>query len=82
MPTEFLMEQMEWREALDEAKDEYELDLLHQRLSRSRRERMKLLEQLLDHDADAAGAARQVRALMFIERFGEQVEARLEQLGQ
>jgi molecular chaperone HscB len=37
---------------------------------------------LLDAQGDAAGAAQQVRALMFIERFAHDVEARFEQLGQ
>ena len=82
MPADFLMEQMEWRESLEEAQDEDALDILAQRLARSRREHMQRVEDLLDRDSDAAGAAQQVRALMFIERFGEQVEARLEQLGQ
>jgi molecular chaperone HscB len=82
MPGEFLMEQMEWRETLEEAKDEDELEILAQRLARSRREHMERLADLLDRDNDAAAAAQQVRALMFIERFGENIEARLEQLGQ
>jgi molecular chaperone HscB len=82
MPAEFLMEQMRWREELDEAADEASLDVLHEELAASRREHLARLERLLDHDNDAAAAAQQVRALMFIERFGEQVEARLEQLGQ
>ena len=82
MPAEFLMQQMEWREALDDAKDEDALDVLAQRLARSRRELLQSVEDLLDRDGDAEAAARQVRALMFIERFGESVEARLEQLGQ
>jgi molecular chaperone HscB len=82
MPPAFLMEQMEWREALDEAAGEDELDALAQRVQARRREMLAAIEQLLDHDGDAAAAARQVRALMFVERFGEDIEARLAQLGQ
>jgi molecular chaperone HscB len=82
MPADFLMQQMEWREALDEAATEDELDLLAQRLGRSRKEYLARIASLLDEDGDAAGAAAQVRALMFIERFGEDVENRLAQLGQ
>ena len=37
-------------------------------------------EQLLDRQADAAQAAQQVRALMFIERFAADVEARFDQM--
>jgi molecular chaperone HscB len=82
MPPEFLMEQMEWREALEEAQDEDALDVLEQRLSRSRKHVLQRIQELLDVDGDAAGAAQHVRALMFIERFGQDVQARLEQLGQ
>jgi molecular chaperone HscB len=82
MPAEFLMEQMEWREALEEAADEDTLDGLAQRLAQSRRQCLQRIESLLDAEGDASAAARQVRALMFIERFGQDVEARLEQLGQ
>lgn len=82
MPAEFLMEQMEWREALDEAGTEDELDVLAQRLGRKRKDYLATIERLLDEEGDAAGAAGQVRALMFIERFGEDVENRLAQLGQ
>ena len=82
MPAEFLMEQMEWREALEEARGEGELEVLEQRLARARREALQRIEELLDTDGDAQAAARQARALMFIERFGQDIEARMEQLGQ
>jgi molecular chaperone HscB len=82
MPSAFLMEQMEWREALDEAGGEDELDELAQRVQARRREMLERIGQLLDRDGDAAAAARQVRALMFIERFAEDIESRLAQLGQ
>lgn len=82
MPSAFLMEQMEWREALDEAGGEDELDELAQRVQSRRREMLERIGQLLDRDGDAAAAARQVRALMFIERFAEDIESRLAQLGQ
>jgi molecular chaperone HscB len=57
MPPEFLMEQMEWREALEEAQDEDALDVLEQRLSRSRKHVLQRIQELLDVDGDAAGAA-------------------------
>jgi molecular chaperone HscB len=40
------------------------------------------LRNLLDESGNAAEAARQVRALMFIERFAQDVQSRFEQLGQ
>lgn len=82
MPAEFLIEQMEWREALDEAETEAQLDTLHARLERTRRELLARIEQALDQAGDPAAAAQQVRALMFVERFGQDVENRLAQLGQ
>jgi molecular chaperone HscB len=82
MPGEFLLEQMDWREALEEADSEEEVDALSQRVLARRREMLARIAQLLDDENDPAGAARQVRALMFIERFDEDVEARLAQLGQ
>ena len=45
----------------------------------ARRERLARLAQLLDETADAAAAAQEVRALMFIDRLLEEVDARLEQ---
>lgn len=82
MPADFLMEQMDLRESLEEAATEEELDELATRLARSRRELVGRIEQLLDLEADAPAAAQQVRALMFLERFGEDIENRLAQLGQ
>jgi molecular chaperone HscB len=82
MPREFLMEQMEWREALDEAIDEEELEDLAERVLARRRELLQRIGKLLDEQHDAPGAAQLVRALMFVERFGHDVEGRLAQLGQ
>jgi molecular chaperone HscB len=82
MPATFLIEQMEWREALDEAADEPALAALDEQLRAARAQVLQDIERLLDRDNDAAAAALQVRALMFIERFGRDVEDRFEQLGQ
>ena len=80
MPARFLIEQMEWREALDEAAGEADLDVLNEQLQRSRNEVLRDIQQMLDVRGDAAGAAQQVRALMFIERFGQDVQARFERM--
>lgn len=82
MPADFLMQQMEWREALDEADDEQALEALSDSVMESRREILARVQQLLDLEGDAPAAAQQVRALMFIERFAHDVESRLAQLGQ
>jgi molecular chaperone HscB len=82
MPAEFLMEQMEWREALDEASGEADLDKLNEQLNAARKQALQAIGQSLDAKNDPKAAAQQVRALMFIERFGSDVEARYDQLGQ
>ncbi len=82
MPPAFLMQQMQWREALDEAATEDDLDALARELSAARAQRLAGIERLLDEVQDAAAAAEEVRALMFIERFDHDVQARFEQLGQ
>lgn len=82
MPADFLMEQMAWREALDEAQGETGLDALQQELENARKARLAAIAGLLDEQDSAAAAAQQVRALMFIERFAQDVEARFDQLGQ
>jgi molecular chaperone HscB len=82
MPGDFLIEQMDWREALDEADSEDELDALSGSVLRRRREMLARIQELLDVQNDPEAAARQVRALMFVERFAADIEARLAQLGQ
>ncbi|RZJ56841.1 MAG: Fe-S protein assembly co-chaperone HscB [Acidovorax sp.] len=82
MPTAFLMQQMEWREALEEAEAEPELDALDDTVAQARRAALSQCEALIDSQHDYAGAAQQVRALMFIARFADDIERRREQLGQ
>ena len=82
MPPAFLMQQMEWRESLEDASGEPALDALSDELADARKAALTRIEQLLDVQGDEAAAAQQVRALMFIERFGQDIEARYEQLGQ
>ena len=82
MPPEFLMEQMQWREELEEARGPEDLDRLEEELHAARRAVLGEVERLLDRDNDPHAAAQQVRALMFIERFGHDVQLRFEQLGQ
>ena len=82
MPAAFLMQQMEWREGLDDARSEAELEAIQATLAASRHETLQQCEQLLDVAHDYAAAVGQVRALMFIERFAHDVEMRFEQLGQ
>ncbi len=80
MPAEFLMQQMEWREALDEAQDAEALDALSAEVGRSRQALLQRCEQLIDGVQDYASAVAQVRALMFIERFAQDIDNRYEKM--
>jgi molecular chaperone HscB len=82
MPADFLVQQMHWREALDEADATPAVQALAREVAAERATRLQHVEQLLDERGDAPAATREVRALMFIERFAEDIEARLESLGQ
>lgn len=80
MPADFLMQQMAWREALDEAADLAAVSGLADNVASFRREALARLQQTLDQDAQPVQAAQQVRALMFVERFADDVDRRLESL--
>lgn len=82
MPPAFLMQQMEWREALDEARstrDMAQLEALEQSLNAVRRDMTGRIGELLDQSQfDQAG--QRVRELMFVEKFGEEVARTFEAL--
>jgi molecular chaperone HscB len=80
MPAAFLMQQMEWREALDDARNTADLDQIRLQVTSSMREALSKCEQLLDLAHDYPGAVQQVRALMFISRFARDVDDRLDQM--
>jgi molecular chaperone HscB len=82
MPSAFLMQQMEWREALDEARSVDAVEALLAHVVEHRRAALARLEDSLDRERDYAAAAQQVRALMFVERFADDADRRLEALGQ
>jgi len=80
MPREFLMQQMTWREALDDAGDSAALQALAEQVEQQERVSHRQLQALLDELDDVAAAAAQVRALMFVARFRRDIEHRLEAL--
>ena len=82
MPTAFLMQQMEWREALDDAADEADIDRLELEVASAKREMLQKCEQLLVSPEGAQKAVQEVRSLMFVERFAQDIDRRRDQLGQ
>ncbi len=78
MSADFLVRQMEWREALEEARDGQGLRELERQVAAEKAQRLLAVERLLDERHDAANAAQEVRALMFVERFSSDLEERLD----
>ena len=79
MPAAFLMQQMEWREALDDANGARALEALLAEVQQSRRELLSACETALDQTKDFEAAVSHVRALMFIDKFALDLHQRLDQ---
>jgi molecular chaperone HscB len=79
MPASFLMEQMEWREALDEARSAAAVEAIDAEVNQRERAMLAELERLLDQANEPQAASAQVRALMFIQRFRADIDKRLEE---
>ena len=82
MSGSFLMQQIAWRESLDDAGAAADLDALAREVAREREKALTACEHLIDDAGDFAAAAQQVRALMFIQRFEDDVQDRIDRLGQ
>ena len=82
MPASFLMQQIEWREALDEAKTVENLHEIALQTNEFMREQLLKIERAADIKNDFTKAVEYVRSLMFVERFAQEVDARLDQLQQ
>jgi len=86
MPAAFLMQQMEWREALDEAATGADVEGIASAVQTAQHTLLNDVARLLDTSGDSdsqsgtAAAASQVRALMFVARFRQDIERRLDAL--
>jgi len=80
MPAAFLMQQMQWREALEEAASPGDVQALDAAVAEEERGLLAALSSHLDQHQDTAAAAGQARALMFVARFRQDIERRLDLL--
>jgi len=75
MPPDFIFEQIEWREHLDNArieKDPHMLETLKEHLRKRMAEQMTLLENTLNSN-QFASAIQEVRKMMFLQRFCDEI---------
>ena len=81
MPPDFLMQQMEWRESVAEARearDATRLKALHAEIGEERTEMLRLLERAIDRDANYDAGCSLVRKLRFLEKLDEEIDEALE----
>jgi molecular chaperone HscB len=81
MPPEFLMQQMELREALEEAtgkKDPARLDSLRKDLLREKQKLEQAIAETIDARKDYAAAAGLVRKLQFLDKLDSEIDAAYE----
>lgn len=80
MPAEFLLRQLELREALAEAKETSALDRLQDEVRRETRALEQGLGEQIDARHDFAAAAGQVRKLMFLHKLAEEIGRAYEEI--
>jgi len=81
MPSEFLTQQMELRESLEDAtakKDSARLDSLRKDLGKSRLSLQQQIAEAIDAKKDYAAAAGLVRKLQFLDRLDEEIDSAYE----
>jgi molecular chaperone HscB len=80
MPPEFLMQQMELRESLEEAKTPASLDEMRKRLRQTKTGLQNQIAEALDIRKDYAGAAGLVRKLQFLDRLDDEIDSAYERV--
>jgi molecular chaperone HscB len=83
MPLEFLMQQMEWREALQEAresKDSGSLDKLNKQMQAETRALQLQLGIQIDESHDYNAASATVRKLKFLEKLAEEISSAFDEI--
>jgi molecular chaperone HscB len=84
MPADFLMQQMDWREAVAQARESRDsagLQRLHESLAESRRDMLRMLELAIDRDANFDAGCSLVRKLRFLDKLDEEIDAALDREG-
>ena len=74
------MQQMEWREALDESESADDLEELLEEVSAEKNRCLDSLAKQIDQQNDAKAACATAQALLFIDKFMKELTKKLEQL--
>jgi molecular chaperone HscB len=77
MPAAFLMQQIEWREAADDATSDGQIETLLAEVTASKQYLLAQCGRALDETNDPQAGSSLVRSLMFIEKFESELEDRL-----
>lgn len=80
MPADFLMQQMSWREQLEDANTSGKIEALLKMLRNGQTQSLSILASLIDEKADFTQAAQQVRMLMFMDRFKKDINLKRDEL--
>ena len=83
MPPDFLMQQMEWRESVDESRaagDAAGLSRLHAQIADDRREMLDQLGRAIDRESNYDAGCSLVRKLRFLDKIDEEIDEAQEQL--
>ncbi len=78
MPAAFLMLQMSWREALEDAASVAELEAIGDQAQAYKDQALQRIQTRIDDERDHASAAAEVRSLMFVEKFLAEVHSRID----
>jgi molecular chaperone HscB len=74
MPADFLVQQMQWRENLDDAETTDDLSLLHEKVLHEKKQLLQQCQEIMDERSEWGRAVELVRALMFIEKFEQDLD--------
>ena len=78
MPRAFLMQQMEWREALDDAREDFDaLEQLQDEVKTALKQVISTIATQIDEKMDYVAALENLRACLFLERFLEEMDHRI-----
>jgi molecular chaperone HscB len=80
MPPEFLVQQMELRESLEQAKSPASLDEMRKRLRQDKAQLQNQIGEAIDSKKDYSAAAGLVRKLQFLDRLDEEIDSAYEEI--